>query len=292
MLRKVKAFFHLFFGSFIPQSSFYHKILNKQLGSAIQYFIVVSLVLYFLFIGFITLRFQPHTVYKEFKHSIIDMFSHYPNHTVISISRGMLSMNDDRPLFVWLTFSGQQKLIAVVDQTSSDAKIVMYNTPLLFTAKNIVVQLNKQVFTMSYATTETQIIVDKTLVDELTRKVMMALSYFEPFFIFFLIFVLPWVVSLMYSIHIVTVSGLVYFILKFKQKNLSYVQILKLSLYAITLPLVLNYMLGTVFLTIELIAVFPFVFFTLYFVFVFTAVCETHLNHFTSRPLHVNHQTK
>lgn len=293
-MQKVKAFFHIFTRSLLPQTEYYQKVLKTRLSFSFKYFFALVFFLNLLFILIICTKIDPIKI-DSLLLNLNQSLSQYPDNLTISIKKGSLMTTYDRPYLLWMNEKTNKHLLAVVDETAADDKIRDYNSVLLITKKNLVVKNYKDVtqpIILPLNNISDQVI-DKTAMTNVSYYLGKMKQFFIPFFvttIIILIILMPVFSFLLNLIYISLASLIVYLIYKLWGKKthvVTYGKTLKLAFHAITLPLTLDYGLTLFNLKSK---PSPLLFLFLVTIFIFAAVYEAYLD--KNQSLHVPHKLR
>lgn len=282
-MQKVKAFFHLFSGSLLPQTKLYQKFLREKMSYSLKYFILINFILSTLFILFLVIKINPFRL-NSLIVSLNSSLTKYPDDLSIKINKGFLVANYNRPYLLWMDYNKKKYLLVMVDESASMSKKSEYRPSILLTKTNAILKNvnDYKLSTIIPLTVVPEQIIDKSTVNvvqlylEKIRKYLPAFFFASSLIAFFL---LPLFSSVVYLAYLISSSLLIYLLFKFfsnKTPGLTYLKTLQLSLHAITLPLVLDYGLTTFNLKTK---PSPLLFFILVLVFVFASVYEAYFGH-------------
>ncbi len=280
-MKKVKAFFYVFFRSLLPQSAYYEDISKSKFLFSLKYFIVLLIVLNTLFISTVAIRLHPAKINRLLE-SLQSSLSQYPQNLSLTLHRGLLISSFNRPYFLWLDYDNKTNLLVVVDENASVDKIKDYNSSLLLTSKYLVIKnmRDENASTVIPLSRFSDQIIDKTAVLGVQSNIQKADKVFPVLFwsvFVFLLIVLPTISFFLNLFYLIMASLLVIVVLKmFSKKYAPYARFgktLQLSFHAITLPLTLDY--GLTLLSIKS-KPSSLLFFFLTAVFVFAAVYEAY----------------
>ncbi len=299
MVRKVKTFLHIFLRSLIPHTLYYSKILKAPFSFSFKYFLAMLFILNIFFIGSFFIRYNPKKI-----HSLLSSFSvslsSYPSDLIISVKKGRLITNNNRPYLLWLDYQDKKNLLLVIDETATPKKIQLYKSSLLFTSNEVVIRDMK---TNTLSTLPINYLDDQKITGENIYQVIKTINaslLFFPLlysiFIAILVGLLPVASFLITSLYLLFSSCIVYLVYKFfAKKHFRFKKIIQVSFHAATFPLFLDYVLiilrptirmGTgVFLPLRQIP-FPLLFLTVLAFFVAVGVYEAHAEESHEKPHH------
>lgn len=293
-MQKVKAFFHIFTRSLLPQTEYYQKVLKTKSSFSVKYFFALVFFLNLVFILFICTKINPikiDSLLLNLNHSL----SQYPNSLTISIKKGSLMTTYDRPYLLWMNEKTNKHLLAVVDEAADEDKIRDYNSVLLITKKNLVIK-NYEDYSRPIVLPLSGIsdqVIDKAAITNVGYYLSKVKQFFIPFFvttIIILIILLPIFSFLLNLIYVLIASLVVYLIYRLwgkKTHTITYGKTVKLAFHAITLPLTLDYGLTLFNLKSK---PSPVLFLFLISMFIFAAVYEAYLD--KSKSLHLPHKLR
>ena len=112
-MKKVKHILATFLHSFIPQDIYYPKLIHTQFKFSLKYYFIVVSFFSLIFTGIVLCRFSPSTI-VSYKTSIINSLSAFPEETTIKIVGGVLELNQNKPLFLWVYHDNQPLFVFMV----------------------------------------------------------------------------------------------------------------------------------------------------------------------------------
>lgn len=241
MTKKVKAFFHVFSNSLLPQAPYYKKILKTPLSFSLKYFLFLVFVVNLFFVLFYIIRSGPREIYY-IKNSFSETLSKFPNDLMIYVNSGVLQTNRDRPYFMWLDLHNKKKLLLVVDQSAMPEKINQYKASLLLTSRYFVFNKNKFNNTMQvipYGSSSLSF--GKETINQLNSWLNKYFSWLVFSSIVFSVFLFPVLVFGKSLIYLFILSLLNFVIFKFFYKKSTVIKTFQISLHATTLPFIIQY---------------------------------------------------
>ena len=292
MKSKVKTFLHVFWKSLLPQSEYYQKILTTKFRFSLRYFLTLIIIINIVFIVHLFFRFNPKRIIN-LTDNIINTLNNIPDDLTIIINKGTLMTTYNRPYLFWLNDQEKTKLLLVIDQNATPEMIRQYQSYLLVTAKEIVINPDKikqktQSIPLNYTINQT---IDKksfTAVSKSLSRIKALLPFF--YFVFFIIMVAltPLFSSLVTLLYLAIACLITYVIFHFfMQKRIHAKKIIQISFHAVTLPLLVDYFFimfqrlvttGIVSLPNIKPIPFPYLFIALLTVFVFGGTYEAYLD--------------
>lgn len=245
MERKVKTFVHVLTQSFIPHARYYSRVLKTSFVFSFKYFLALIAVCNIILIAFLLVRYNPKKIDAALT-TLSTSLSTYPQDLIITVRKGRLITNSNRPYFLWFDTKDKKNLFLVIDETASADKFTVYKSMSLLTAESLVTQgtygLNS--FPLSYLEDQK---ITKDSISELVRTVDKFHSFLVPLYIFFVLALILFVplVSLTVTLAYLILASLMVFLLFkfFMQKHFHFKKILQVSLHAVTFPLLLDYSL-------------------------------------------------
>lgn len=251
MMQKVKAFFHVFVNSLIPQAAYYHKILQARLSFSFKYFLSLVIVLNLLLSLFYALKLNPLKINMGLT-NLINSLEKFPAELTIDIKNSQLTTNHNRPYFLWFDYQDTKHLLLVIDETAAPQKIKEYNSYILVTGNDIVLKdKNKN---LGYSLVNLSVLKDQIITKQTVNEVesslvkirqLLILAYPAAFAIFFTFFLLSSLFTT--TLYILIASGLTFVLYKlflYKKASPKLTKTFQISLHSITLPLFLNYLYG------------------------------------------------
>jgi len=244
-MKKVKAFFYVFLKSFIPNSSYYTKILKIRFLFSVKYFIALIVFLNFLVGLSLLYRYSPQKVNYWLK-TFYSALNNFPSDLNVFIDKGYLISSYNRPYFFWLNDEkGRLRLFFVIDESASFEKMDQYQAKALLTKTDFFIKMANQTKRISLNSFD-KIILNKDTVKIILKPLSLIKTFFYPlyFFIFLLVFILiigfSFVINLFY---LFLASFLVFVLLKLKsKKKYHFKKVFQISFHAATLPLLLDYL--------------------------------------------------
>lgn len=292
MSEKVKTFFHIFKNSLIPECSYYHKLLKIPFSFSLKYLVSLIVTLNLLFTLFLFIKVNPIKIGSLAKNLVANL-EKYPNDLVISVHRGQLSTNYDRPYFLWLDSADSKHLILVIDEYATADKINEYNSSTLITRNEIIfkndnVPAKEKI--VSFKSLSDQTITKDTVknVQNLVLKIMRLLVLFYPLlFIAVLLFLLfsSLLTTFLYLLVAAGINIILFNLLMQKKPALHFGRVFQISIHSATLPLSINYIIGTLNMTTLPLAL---MFLFLITLFTYAGLTEAH----SYEPAHHTHHKK
>lgn len=278
-MKKVKSFFILLKRSVIPHYPFYHTIPKLNVLHSFFYFLSLLLLLNAVFLFLMVLQVRPMKVQSHLS-KVASELTLFPQDLTIIMKNGMLITTYDKPYFFWLNDNGNKKLLFVIDKNVSKTELSNYNAPFIVNSQTFFFKkdpVGKTYHSIPLQTFGDQIISKQTILESATVIQTIA-HYFLPIFIVSLIFVyfgmfaISFLVMLLY---LLAATGVVYLYFFIRHRNHPYPfkTIFHIGLYALTLPLILDYTLSLFHFASNFT---PFLFMILYCVFVWGGVHEAY----------------
>jgi len=248
MRQKVKTFFHVFKQSIFPQPDYYSKIPKVSFTFSFKYFSSLIISLNLILLIFVSVKYNPGKI-NRFINSIIISFKEYPNELIINLRKGSLFSSYNRPYLFWGELAGKRKLYLVVDESASADKILQYHSQVLLTKKELVV--NNQTSNVKYQTIPLTYFGDKTFDKKDSERLISLLTITKSLLIVIYLVVVPSLMLILpFSSFIITlfylsiISFFIYVVFKtYFHKRIHYKKIFQVGLHAVTLPLLLDYIL-------------------------------------------------
>lgn len=283
-MKKVKTFLRDLTQNIIPNRNFYHTILHLRFVQSLKYFMLLVCVGNFIIVVSLAARITPNGI-RMFQQSVSQTLRSFPDDLAITINNGKLVSNYNRPYFLWMDWLDKKLLPLVVDENASPEKIKQYNSFILLTRDNYVVQQGKDGLRIgAFPSTIQHIVIDK-------KAIMFTNTLLTRLFVVLLVFVLvmllifvPLAFFFTALFYIGVNSALVYFIYNIYGKKISFKKTFQIALHSSTLPLILIY---SVFILNTCMRSVSFHFFFLVFIFLLCGVYETYFDlHHPQHHLH------
>ncbi len=272
MGRKVKTFFHVLTGSIVPQTSYYAKVLRSRMGFSALFFLAILFFTSLAILTVVGLRMNGNNPARMQAciHSSLDRI---PDNYILHIREGILSTNQEMPLFVWFSCDDRIQLLAVVDERAGQGEVFSYGAQLLLTGTDAVARYRTYTKSFSFGSYLTNLDLDKKTIVEYADRALEVLGYYVPIVAFSLLLVTPLSVYLLNIFYVLASSLSVYIFYSLFGKKYTFRKILQVGLHSSSLPL----------LSSVLFVIFPvniwntlFLYFSLIFIFQLVAVYEAH----------------
>ena len=105
-MKKVKHILEIFVHSLIPQDIYYPKLLHTKLSFSLHYYLFIIICFSLLYTSIVFSQFSPMKI-VDYKTSFINALSVFPEEAIISVNKGFLDLNLNRPLFLWIYQNNQ-----------------------------------------------------------------------------------------------------------------------------------------------------------------------------------------
>ncbi len=242
IMLKVKTFLHILKNSIIPHHPYYHKLLTTKLVLSVKYFVALNLATYFLFILLFAFRYQPVPFLYTLTDSFIKGLESYPSKLVISIQNGNLHTNYDRPYFMWMDYRDSKILLFVIDENAVPEQIKQYNSIALITGKSVAIRdiANPNYYSVTPLQNLT-VTINKEGINQYTALLRQYIPQTLSLLPLFVLALFPLIIIIINTGVIALASVLNILIFKYRQTHVSYKKAFQLSLHALTLPLVITY---------------------------------------------------
>ncbi len=275
MTKKVKTFFHILNGSLLPQPQYYKKIRKARFSYSLKYFASLIFLLSLVLFSLMTVTGLKRSMGFSFS-GLKSSLESYPNDLVIEVKNGSLSTNFLYPYFFWARDGDQRSLMAVVSENSTQDDIQQFETPLIFTAKSLVVS-NKENGMISNVLPygNLNMIVNKQSVDNLLAVLDRLAPLLAVLSLLFVLLIGPFFAIVGAFVYLAIVSLVCYSVFRIWSKKHTYGKTLQISLHAVTLPFITKYVLFGFGYNID--KTWP-VFSLLVAVFILSALYETYLS--------------
>jgi hypothetical protein len=287
-MKKVKAFFYIFFKSLIPNYSYYTKILKIRFLFSFKYFVSLIVFLNFLLGVSLLYRYSPQKINFWLK-SVDSALANFPSDLNIFIDKGYLISSYNRPYFFWLRDEKERlKLVFVIDESASEEKINQYQTKALLTKTDLFIKEAGKVKKIPLSSFN-QIIFNKETSKIIRQRLFFIEKFFYIFYFFIFLFILvsTFLFSFLINLFYLFIASLLVFVLlKLKpEKKYHFKKVFQISFHAATLPLFLDYLSFSfpyflpvrVHLPIKPLP-FPLIFLFLLIIFVIVGVYEAYYN--------------
>jgi len=279
MGRKVKAFFHVFTSSIVPQTFFYARILKSKFSFSLLYsFVLLSVVTSIIF-AVVFYQVGRKNV-GSLKQCLSNSINEIPQNFILDVRDGLLSTNHELPLFVWFNCDERVQLLAVVDERGVSKNITSFGAQLLLTGSEIVFKYKTNTYVIPINKYIVNLHLDKQSIKMFVNKAFEVVAYYAPFFAIALILITPFAIYMVTITTILLSSFMVRVFYYLFRKHYSFKKTVQIGLHSCTFPL----------LTLVLFVMFPthvlntyILFFALVFIFQLVAVYEGHYIHASHR---------
>ncbi|GEM_PF-2370212 len=239
-MRKVKTFFDTFSNSLIPHHPYYHTILTEKFSRSLKYFITFLLATYFLFILFFFARYDLWRSMRTAVSSFVASLQNYPNNLIISVSKGTVMTNYNRPYFMWMDYGTKKIPIFVVDEHATDQSVTQYGSVALVGRNTIYVQNIDHRSYRKLSLDSISTTIDKSKIMEYADALAQTMKLFFLLFPLLLFIIIPLGLIVQNLVFLVCISAVVYFFGRsFTRGRLTYRKTLQLALHAATFPILL-----------------------------------------------------
>ncbi len=249
-MKNVNTFLDTFKNSLIPHHPFYHRLVRSSIFSSIFYFISLILILNLFLLIYIASMISPFRL-RENIHRLSQSLASYPKNLTITLSGGGLVTNYDRPYFMWLNKDNEHTLIAVVDETADPQKIYEYNSLLLAGARSVSfwpVKSTQKIYTVPLSWIGSQTITKNTLLTWAENATFLGniLPFLYPLalLMLFIALMLGSLIANLFYLLVASLLGLVLIRFLPTHKKINFMTVFKISLHAVTLPLLIDYALS------------------------------------------------
>jgi len=278
---KVKSFLAVFFQSLFPQNHYYPKIIHTKFSFSFKYYLTFLSLCNFIFLVVATAVYLPPTRIINYVFDIKKNFTAFPSNLSLTINQGHLFTTLNAPYF--LRSEQNKTLLLVIDEFASFEKIKEYQSKILFTNQEIVLNINNRLtrIPLSYIGNWQ---INKSQVEKIeqglnTFLVLLPYIYGLGFILSYLLFNLG---SLFLTFSLITFCAVVvwitYRLLQKKlgfHKHLHLKKIIQVGLHAFTMPLILDYVFTFSYFT----RLLPVNYLVFLLIFIFTGVYESYFNH-------------
>ncbi|MBI3366093.1 DUF1189 family protein [Candidatus Roizmanbacteria bacterium] len=219
----------------------------SSFSSSFKYFLAMLFVFNMVFVTSIFIRHDPKKI-----NTILSAFSlhlaQYPQDLTVSIKKGKLITNYNRPYLLWLDYEDKKNLFLVIDETATPKKIQLYKSFILLTSSELVVNDTK---TRSFSTLPLSYINDQKVTKEKVNQFVNGIDAIRSLFplvyiavVFFFLTILPIASLIVTFLYLLFSSCVVFAVYRFfAKKHFKFKRILQVSFHAVTLPLLLDYTL-------------------------------------------------
>lgn len=244
-MKKVKAILTTFFHSFVPQDSYYPKLLHTRLTFSIKYYLIFIIFFSLVLTGIVFYRYSPSKI-MSYKNAITQSLSLFPENSIVRIKDGVLEMNQNKPLFFWIYREGKPLFVFMAHTKDN---LTLTNTPLP------IVFLGRDGFQLSFKGTTFMRLYDKTAhylitKDTLQSFIVFSNSFFPPllfFFSLFLLVVLPISFVLWSTLSIILNAALVYILFRTFIPHIHFKKCIQAALHGTHIPLITTIILFVLF---------------------------------------------
>lgn len=272
MRRKVKAFLNALSGSIVPQTPFYAKIIKNGFFNSLFYFLKLLFLVTIFSLLIIYIQISRSNI-PALRTCLNNSTKTIPQNFILNIKNGLLSTNQGFPLFVWFNCKEEFHLLAVVDERANKEDINNYGAQLLFSSSQITFKYRQYELSKPYSAYTPNLYMNKVQILDYVNSVLDTLQAYTPFFVFFLILLVPASIWIINMVNLLLSSLFVYLFYILFKKHYSLRKIIQVGYHSSSLPLVIS-LLFLIF-PIQLLNTLL-LYFALYFIFQLVAVYEAH----------------
>ena len=246
-MEKIKTFFHIFINSIIPNDKYYHKILRVKFSLSLKYLISLVVILNILFVSFYSIKLNPIFI-TSVLNNLNNSLDKFPKELVITKNQKGLNTTYNRPYFLWLDVKNKTNLLLAIDEKATPEKIKEYSSCLLITSKEIVMKnkLTGNISEYSLEKVQDQKITKSTIAG-IQNIINTVIAYLPLLFILIValaLIILVFTSFIIFFIYSLISSTILFFLFKYLfKKRPHYKKALQISFHAITLPLIIGYIL-------------------------------------------------
>jgi len=209
-MKNVKHILTIFLHSFIPQDSYYPKLLHIRLSLSLNYYFSILSFFAIILTGSIVLTYSPMQM-MSYKNSVINSLSAFPEKAIINIENGVLESNQNKPLFMWV-YHNNQPLFVFMIHTKDILTHSYIPLPLVFFGSNKAqIFYRGKTFTHLYGNSLNAIITKERI-----QSIVYSINSLFPLFLFVfylsLIIVVP-IMFIMCSTFVILLSSSIVFVL-------------------------------------------------------------------------------
>ena len=272
MWRKVKAFLNIMWGSIVPQTHYYSKVIKVKISISLKYYFLLLTFITVCSLVIISIQFNQKNI-AGLKACLNRSIQEIPSNFALDIQHGRLTTNQEKQLFFWLNCEDRFHLLAVVDERTNNFQIHSYRAQILLTSTDITFRYKNNTYTIPYKTYFPNIHVEKNNIIAYIDHAQQLIKMYLPFF--FLSFVIcgPFIIWSINLFNLIVSSIMVYVFYMFFHKKYRFSKIFQIACHASTLPLIVSllFLLFPIRLFNTLL-----LYFALYFIFLLVAVYEAH----------------
>lgn len=129
-MKKVKHILSIFFQSFIPHDGYYPKLLHIRFQFSLKYYFFCIVFLSYMLAGVVVYQYSPKKI-VGYKDALINTLSTFPEDVKITITNGVLELNQNRPFFLWV-YENKQPLFVVMAHARDKIDNTRIPLPLIF----------------------------------------------------------------------------------------------------------------------------------------------------------------
>ena len=243
-MRKLKAMYHVFYRSLVSLK-YYNEVVRTNLKFSLKYFFLLVVIISLLTAGVLSARNTP-TIQKEVTSNLTQAKSLYPEDLVVTAKNNSLSINKPEPYIIKSpeTFKDFPKNFLVFDSKGILDSIKENETFILINSTNILIS--------DPSTEKVEVYPIKNLPDGQLTKTdfdnliakLQGFAKYIPAFLFVAVLLGLIIYNVLFRlVYLLIVAVILMLAGKTKKLSLRYVQYYKIAIHAITIPLLVEFLL-------------------------------------------------
>ena len=246
-MKKVKAFLYIFIKSLLPQKKYYSQLVKTPFKFSLKYFSILIILLNLIFLIYLFNFYSYQKIYN-FVNNLKKSLETYPSNLAIFIQKNNLFTNNNRPYFLWLKENEKKRLFLAIIETNDKQIIDNLHANIILSKEQITIKNpnNYQTISTININEVPELIIDKKFVGQINnflQSLLVNLHWYYLFFALVVVLLSPLISFIVLNFYLLIASFFVYAYFKFfKKRHFHFKKVFQISLHAITLPLVLEYL--------------------------------------------------
>ena len=236
-MKKVKHILTIFIHSFVPQDIYFPKLLHTRFSLSVKYYICIVSFFACIYTGIVVWKLSPVQMFS-YKNSILQSLSSFPDGLVLSINKGALESNLNKPLFLWV-YQNSQPLFVFMAHTKDI--VTKFDGPIPFIFLGVdKAQFSYRGFTIIKPYMYSwDIVITKDRIQTFVDTINSMFPAFVFFFYLFLIILLPLLFIIGATFLIVCSSTIVYILLRTFIPHIHFKKCIQAGLHGTHIPLLI-----------------------------------------------------
>jgi len=245
-MEKVKAILHTFSHFFIPNAFYYKKLVHISLFFSLRTYGITVVLMSFVTTSIIALTIASPRRIQTVLDSGTAAFAAFPEGAHITITNGSMTMDQDRPLFLWAYYAGKHVLLLAAS-SSTEATQSTHNAIVFLGPHSLSYRVGTFYSEVPYGPGYYQI--SRSSLNSFTHLVEEIYLPVQKIFYILLYLVLPFLFFIWWTTIIFFIAILIYLLFHLFIKRVSLKKCFQAGLHSTSLPIILSLLLLILFPT-------------------------------------------